>query len=549
MRCCLASFLVLTLLAAATPVRAQKIGTVTFPNSGAAAAQKSFLQGIALLHSYEYSDARDAFREARRIDPGFALAAWAEGMTFSHFDWGSEDLPGAQAALARLAPTPEQRLAKAGTPRERAFGTAIEMFLAGDGSPIDRARTFAAAMEAYAVADPSDVEAAAFAARGALYVLRYAPAAEQAQSAERAIALAERVVAMRPEHPGGIHYLIHATDSPRFAAKGLPAARLYDKIAPDAEHALHMPSHIFLQLGMWEDVAASNERSWAASRTWLKRGNRSVAELSWHSLAWLQYAYLQQGRYGEAKGLIDTAHGLLDAVPASTLGNAIDVRYTIDALTFQYAAETGRWDRSLFSADNLPALIRDAAAKPSIREQGMANGAAYHAALASALSGVDPAVIRDAAVAMRGVVTGLKSQDTRRTLLNALATQIEALAATASKDDARAIAILARLESETRDSGLLPLGVPIAVPTSELLGGLLLKTGRFEEAAAVYQRALTMRANRSAALLGLARARMGAGDRRSAADAYRRLLENWKRADPDLPALAEARAAIVSAGK
>src|SRR6266542_3672269 len=104
MRCCLASFLVLTLLAAATPVRAQKIGTVTFPNSGAAAAQKSFLQGIALLHSYEYSDARDAFREARRIDPGFALAAWAEGMTFSHFDWGSEDLPGAQAALARLVP-------------------------------------------------------------------------------------------------------------------------------------------------------------------------------------------------------------------------------------------------------------------------------------------------------------------------------------------------------------------------------------------------------------------------------------------------------------
>src|SRR5439155_13269114 len=128
---------------------------------------------------------------------------------------------------------------------------AVETFLTG-GSVIERALGFANAMRAYAADAPSDIEGAAFAARGALYVLRYAPPAESVRRAEEAIALAERVVAANPNHPGGVHYLIHATDSPRFAARGLAAARAYDKIAPEADHALHMPSHIFLQLGLWD---------------------------------------------------------------------------------------------------------------------------------------------------------------------------------------------------------------------------------------------------------------------------------------------------------
>jgi hypothetical protein len=251
--------------------RPLKLGSVRFPNTGSAAAQEPFLRAMALLHSYEYIDARAAFQEAERADPKFALAYWGEAFTHSQFDWGTEDLPQAEAALARLAPGRDQRLALAGSARERAFGAAIESFLAG-GAPLDRARAFADAMRAYAAQAPDDIEAAAFAARGALYVLRYAPPAERVQRAEDAIALAERVVAANPNHPGGIHYLIHATDSPRFAAKGLAAARAYDKLAPDADHALHMPSHIFLQLGMWDDVTASNERSWAASRTWVARG-------------------------------------------------------------------------------------------------------------------------------------------------------------------------------------------------------------------------------------------------------------------------------------
>ena len=274
----------------------------------------------------------------------------------------------------------------AGTARERAFGAAVETFLAG-GSPLDRALTFASSMKAYAADAPSDVEAMAFAARGALYVLRYAPPAERVQRAEEAIALAERVVAANPDHPGGVHYLIHATDSPRFAARGLSAARGYDKLAPDADHALHMPSHIFLQLGVWDDVTASNERAWAASKAWVARGDHNVSELGWHSLHWLQYGYLQQGRYKDARALIDSARATLDGASPDALAGKPDVQYTVETLSFQYAAETGRWDAFPRPLAGATALARRASAASSPREQQMASNAAYHAAVAAMLGG------------------------------------------------------------------------------------------------------------------------------------------------------------------
>ena len=169
------------------------------------------------------------------------------------------------------------------------------------------------------------------------------------------------MVAASPEHPGGIHYLIHATDSPRFADRGLAAARQYDALAPDADHALHMPSHIFLQLGMWDEVAASNERAWAASRAWVSRGGHTIAELGWHSLQWLQYAYLQQGRYAQARTLIDSASGIVAGASPESLAGYPDAQYTLETMAFQYGMETGRWDAvARYAAD--PAAMATARA-------------------------------------------------------------------------------------------------------------------------------------------------------------------------------------------
>jgi tetratricopeptide (TPR) repeat protein len=512
-----------------------KIGKVSFPNSGAAAAQEPFLRGIALLHSFEYVDARAAFQEAEVADPAFALAYWCEAFTHSQLGWGIEDLPKAQAALARLAPTREQRLAKAGNARERAFGAAVDAFLDGTGSPLERGRAFGTAMAAWSAEAPSDVEGMAFAARGALSMLQSGSLADQIQATEHAIALAERVIAANPEHPGGIHYLIHATDSPRFASRGLAAARIYDKLAPDADHALHMPSHIYLQLGMWPDVSAANERAWSASRAWVARGKHGLTELSWHSLQWLEYGYLQEGRYREARALAETARQILAGASAEMLAGKPDARYAADMAAYQYGAETGDWTLFSRTPAEAPALAALAVGAPSLRERRQASSAAYHIAFAAlARRNVDAAA--ECVEALRTATASLPAGDPRRVPADNAVGSLDALIARARGNHADAVDRLTRLSGAARDTGLLPVGPANTQPVTELLAAALFDAKRFAEAATVYERALVERPNRSAALLGLARAKQAAGDAAGASAAYAKLAANWKRADPKVKA-------------
>lgn len=522
-----------------TSTDAQRIGTVVFENSGGADAQRAFLRGLALLHSYEYVDARAAFREAQAADPGFAMAYWLEALAWSQFDWSIEDLPAARAVLARLGATPEARLARAALESERALGRAIERFLADD-PPLVRARRFAADTRAWLDRAPGDPEALAFATRGALYVVRYAPADERVARAEDAIGLAERIVAANPDHPGGAHYLIHATDSPAFAARGLEAARVYDRIAPDVEHALHMPSHIFLQLGMWDEVVASNERSWAASEKWVARGNHSAADLGWHSLLWLQYGYLQQGRFAAARDVIALAEARLATVVASDLERYPDARFALETLRFQLAQESGAWE----SYQDLRAgtVAEQMRAARSPREKGMVASAAHHRAVAALLTPGSAAQALPRLAEMRAAAAALRDQDPARLQLRRGIAQIEALMAAARGEHDTAAAALREAAATSAESNLAPVGPPSLMPFQELLGRIFHDAGRSADSAAAYTRALQERPNRSAAWLGLARARKAAGDTEGAAEAYRQLLINWAQADPHLPALVEARA-------
>ena len=272
------------------------LGSVDFKNSGNDAAQPAFQRGVALLHSFEYEDAAEAFREAQKADASLALAYWLEALTYSHVLWAEEKLEASRAVLNRLAPTAEARLAKAKTERERGFGAAVEAFYADAGLPI-RAAAFADAMTSLATRFPDDHEAAAFASLANMMAFFTSPAAQRVKYNQPVQQHALRVFRANSQHPGAAHYLIHFVDmNPRAAADALEFARAYDKIAPDAEHALHMPSHVFLPLGLWEDVVRSNERAWAAARRENLAKNASPADNSWHSLDWLHYAYLQLGR-------------------------------------------------------------------------------------------------------------------------------------------------------------------------------------------------------------------------------------------------------------
>ena len=257
-----------------------RLGTIDFPTSGAPAAQAQFTRGVLLLHSFEYQDAAQAFRAAQRIDPAFALAYWGEALTYTHPVWNEQDGNAARAALLRLGPTPAARRAKALTPREQAYLDAVEI-LYGEGSKPARDTAYSLAMERLVARFPADREAKVF---YALSLLGLNQGVRDTATYLRAAAIVQPVFQANPNHPRAAHVLIHAYDDPIHASLGLAAARAYSKIAPDAAHAQHMTTHIFLALGMWDEVVSQNE---------IAAGPDRAAWAPHHYTEWLGYGYLQ----------------------------------------------------------------------------------------------------------------------------------------------------------------------------------------------------------------------------------------------------------------
>ena len=239
-----------------TAVTVTGLGTLTFPTSTTVpAAQQAFIRGVLLLHVFEYPDAADAFRDAEARDPGFALAYWGEAMTATHPVWNQQDVAQARAALAKLGATPAARAAKAPTARERAYLAAVEI-LYGEGPKAHRDTLYSNAMRRVAESYPRDDEAQLF---YALSLLGLSQGVRNVPTYLRAAAIAESVFVRNPHHPGAAHYWIHGMDDPEHASQALPAARALSGIAPDPGHAQHMTSHIFVALGMWDDVVSANE--------------------------------------------------------------------------------------------------------------------------------------------------------------------------------------------------------------------------------------------------------------------------------------------------
>jgi tetratricopeptide (TPR) repeat protein len=493
-----------------------QLGRVEFPTSGSPQAQAHFLRGLAALHSFWYEEALEAFRESTKVDPDFMMGYWGEAMTYNHPLWSEQDIAAARLVVAKFKDTPKL------TERERAYLNAVKV-LYGDGDKRARDAAYSAAMEKIYRGYPDDLDAAAFYSLSLLGLVRFEDKSYRLQARAGAIAL--DVYQKNPNHPGAAHYIIHAFDDPEHAILALPAARRYASIAPEAHHARHMPSHIFLQLGMWPEAAASNEAAWESSDAWMKRKNLSVNVRDYHSLHWLLYAYLQQGRYKKAEGLLALMKKVMSE---STYDNKLRPGYYENNWANMAAAfivETEQWK---LASELFPENKADGNQTPTNGGHGGSHSATVRSSTAS----------KNLPVFIRGL-TG--STDAIDSLGPVNKLEVEALNASMKEDYSTAIELMKKATALEEQAGT-PYGPPSLIkPSHELFGEILLRAGQPKEAAEKFETALLRQPNRARSLIGLARAAAQSGDKTTAVATYTKLLDQWKEADADLPELREAR--------
>jgi len=496
MRRLLISVVVVAVLVLNVTAQESQLGRVEFPTSGSAKAQAHFLRGLAALHSFWYEEALEAFQESTKIDPDFAMGYWGEAMTYNHPLWSEQDLTAARAVVAKFKDTPKL------TERERAYLNAVRL-LYGEGDKRARDAAYSAAMEKIYRAYPDDLDAAAF---YSLSLLGMAGGEKGYRLQAKAGAIALEVYRKNPNHPGAAHYIIHAFDDPDHAILALPAARRYASIAPGAHHAQHMPSHIFLQLGMWPEAAASNEAAWKSSDEWMKRKNLPVSVRDYHSLHWLLYVYLQQGRYDDAEKLLTLMKKVMSE---STYDNKLRPGYYENNYANMAAAfivETERWNlvSELFPESKVPVTSEQTSMTASHGSHN--SGATLRTSSASITL---PLFVRGLAAAVSGsdvsqFITAL--QAVRSPNSEIFEFEILALSASMKKDHDKAIELMKKATS-LEEATSAPYGPPSLIkPSHELFGEILLRAGHSAEAAEQFKIALRRQPNRARSLQGLERA-------------------------------------------
>jgi tetratricopeptide (TPR) repeat protein len=527
MRSTLIAALAAVALIAGAPASAALLGDITFPNSGAPEAQKDFIEGVLYLHNFEYEDAADAFQRAAAADRDFALAYWGEAMTHNHPIWQQQNLRAARAALQKLGPTPEARIAKAKTPIEKDYLRAMDI-LYGEGTKHERDVRYSDFMATLHEKYPDDVETTCF---YALSLLGIPENGRDIPTYMRAAALLEEAFHAHPHHPGAAHYLIHSFDDPTHAILGLTAARAYSKIAPDAAHAQHMTSHIFLALGMWDETATANERAMAIVNRERAVDGRPPTSCG-HYPSWLEYAYLQQGRFAKAKEILlacreqaekqlaaGHAHGVLDP-DDSAFASYAEMRAHYMVTTKQWS----NWEIDWKGGPGSPyaQFIYDyMSVFADARNGDIAQARGSLADLEQTAQRVSAEYDKEKYPAdyWERKIPGIQLQELRGLLLEGEGKAAEAVSA---------------LEAAAATERSLPFafGPPmIATPSSELQGEVLLREKKPEEARKAFEESLSRAPRRVLSLDGLSQAMLAAGDADGAAKVEAELREIHKSAD------------------
>ena len=319
--------------------QSSQLGTIDIDVTVNEDARAVFEEALLLLHSFEYKDAAEKFRTAQELDPECAMAIWGEAMCENHPLWREQNLNNAREIISKLGDDPETRRTKFKTEFEQDMYDAMAV-LYGSGSKNERDQAYALKMEELHGKYPDNHEITSF---YALSLLGAVKGGRDFEAYAKGAKIAESVIKENPNHPGALHYLIHSYDDPDNAHKALEAANSYSKVAPDAGHALHMPSHIYVALGMWDEVISSNIASWNASVKRKEKKELDNDALNYHAFKWQMYGHLQKAEYDKARALVEDMQGYCYEKPS-----ARSVSHLV-MMKAPYFIETGNWADSLFN--------------------------------------------------------------------------------------------------------------------------------------------------------------------------------------------------------
>jgi hypothetical protein len=502
-----------------------QLGTVHFPISCTASAQKTFEKGVALLHSFWYEEAEKTFVEVEKLDSDCSMAYWGEAMSLWHELW---DQPNAATIKRASAILKKADKAEVKTDRERDYIQALEAFYS-NSSKMDheaRARAYCDAMEKVYRKYPDDHEAAAF---YALSLLASEPDGDTTfANRKQAGAILEKLFAAEPNHPGIAHYLIHTYDKPQLAELGLPAARRYAQIAPSAPHAVHMPSHIFARVGDWPDSITSNLASIAATRKAAEMHMGGEGH-QFHAMDFLIYAYLQIGRESEAAKVIDEVKGM----PAMHMGgmNRNMQAFAMSKFPAMYAMELHRWSE----AAALPVIVKADAGDRAYTYWARAIGSARNGDLAAAKKNLAEIVL-----VRKDYVAQKKTYETH--FVTMLEQEASAWVLHEENKDKEATDTLRKVADHEDAVG----EEQTSMPAREMLADMLLEAKHPDQALAEYQADLKFNPKRFDGLYGAAQAAEMAGQASQAMEYYATLVKTCDGSSSARPELARAKQAVLA---
>ena len=518
-------------------------GKVEFPVSCTPTVQPEFVRGVALLHSFFYEEARRIFTAVAAQDPKCAMAEWGIAMTWWHPIWTPptpDEMKAGKAAIEKAMGM------TASSERERGFITALNVYYNapegpktepigqschGPVGPRDRVVAYEKAMRQLAEKYPDDFEVQAFYAFAVLAVGYATPTDTTLTNQLQAAALLEKLWKKNPNHPGVVHYLIHSYDYPSLAERGLPAARSYASIAPWVPHALHMPSHIFTRLGMWEESIASNRSSANASRAYAAMRHRDATEAEeLHALDYMAYSYLQEGKDAKTKEIVDFVATVRKTNPELEFSAA----YALAAIPARYALERNAWsDAATLTVPTLPHWVPFPSFEGLI-EYSHALGRAHAGDIEGARKAIDRMQqLRDSSTDPR-IDYFKKHLDLQIQAATAWVTYSEG-----KKDEA--VSLLRRAAEAEDILGKHPVSPGALVPAREQLGDLLLTLGQPKEAEREFEAALRIYPGRFRGLYGAAQAAERTGDKDKANRYYAKLREQTAQADGSRGEIAQLR--------